>query len=126
MAFRCPECSSSFTARTALCIDWKDPNKSFGCPHCETFYVKDMKPKFSELMRIGIFAGGIMTPSTLMIGQYFSKDEPLFLIYGLAILFSCFVFLFLETLNINNELIMSSYNKQRNTDSGATAPAQVR
>jgi len=126
MAHKCPECSSSFTASTALCIDWSDRNKSFGCPHCETFYVKDMKPKFKVSMCLGIFAGGIMAPASIMLGQSFSNDEPLFLFYGLVILFSCYAMTALNSSKINSDLIKSPYNKQRNTDSGATASSPVR
>lgn len=38
MNFKCPTCSESFTSRSASCEDWRIPERSFGCPHCATFY----------------------------------------------------------------------------------------
>jgi DNA-directed RNA polymerase subunit RPC12/RpoP len=126
MTYECPECSNQFTSRTALCVDWSDSNKSLGCPSCGTFYLQDPKPKLKEQIRIGMFAGGIMTPAAMIIGQHFSKGESSSLVYGLGILFSCFVILFLDSPGINRDLIKSPYNKQRNTDSGDKSPSQVR
>jgi hypothetical protein len=126
MTYECPECTNKFTSKTALCLDWKDSNKSLGCPHCGTFCLVETKSNLKQSIRSGIFAGGIVVPSAMIMGQSLSKDEPIFMFFGLAIFISCFAILFLDAPTINRNLIKSPYNKQRNTDPDASAPDQVR
>jgi hypothetical protein len=44
-AFTCPRCSARFTLRTALCADWDDPRRNFGCPACGTFFLRHRRPR---------------------------------------------------------------------------------
>ncbi|NGX17731.1 addiction module protein [Wenzhouxiangella sp. XN24] len=50
---------------------------------------KDIRPTQKRNLIIGIMAGGIAAPGAMMIGNYLSSGNPLFLLYGSAILLSC-------------------------------------
>ena len=47
-----------------------------------------MKIKTWKQLKDGILVGGIMVPGIAMIGTYLSKNEVLFLVYGVAALIS--------------------------------------
>ena len=64
---RCTSCGSKFSASEALCDDWKDPEKSYGCPACGTFYVKDMRPRWLPAVVGGLAGGGIGTPAVFLL-----------------------------------------------------------
>ena len=63
MATKCPNCELKFRAKEALCVDWKDPEKSFGCPHCEKFFIRDMNSKKEQPIIAALVASGIMMPA---------------------------------------------------------------
>ena len=105
MSVKCPECQSIFTYQDALCEDWRDPNRSFGCPNCETFFVKDMRPKFRESIIAGIIGGGIGTPAGMMIGHYFSSGDIVNLIFGGTILLILVAIFFIKVVGMNNKLV---------------------
>ena len=86
---QCPECTNSFSLKEALCEDWKNPKKSFGCPHCSTFFEKDMRPIASQSYIAGIFTGGIFVPAFFMATSYFKNGELMYLVYGGIIVVSC-------------------------------------
>jgi len=67
--FKCPTCSETFSHRTALCENWRVPEKSFGCPHCSTFYLVQSVQSYWSEGAIGI-AGMIV-----FVIEYF--DTPL-------------------------------------------------
>lgn len=48
MSYECPNCEHNFDDRTALCEDWRIPDKAFGCPKCETFLTKQIRPGRSQ------------------------------------------------------------------------------
>jgi len=89
MATRCPECAQKFTAHTALCEDWRDPEKSFGCPHCGTFFVKDMNPGKREQWLPTVFLVGMVVPAANLAFRYFYEGAPSWvLFYSVVILIS--------------------------------------
>lgn len=86
---QCPACHKTFTAREALCENWRDPAKSFGCPHCGTFIHKAVRPDYVAGLQAGIIAGGIATPAGWMVSVYFSEGDLRFLVFGSIILAGC-------------------------------------
>ncbi len=89
MKTQCPACRKTFSAREALCENWRDPEKSFGCPHCGTFIRKSVKPDYMAGWQAGIMAGGVATPASLMMGIGFSVGDLRLLVFGGIILVSC-------------------------------------
>jgi len=102
MRYECQECQHVFGEREVLCIDWRDPAKSFLCPHCETalrrpehhevqahLHGMDVTPSSTRIL-YGVFFGVglflipvglvVMSPSSLTAG---------ILIFG--VLFGCFL-----------------------------------
>ena len=75
MATKCPECSHKFTRREALCVDWKDPEKSFGCPNCGTFFTKGVPYEASTALAGGIAAGGILCPATFIASSQIINEN---------------------------------------------------
>lgn len=124
MATKCPECSRKFTLREALCDDWNDPEKSFGCPYCGTFFIKDMTKKSSDLTG-GIAAGGIFVPATMIFsGQIFreSGDMTIAIQAGFIVL-SCVAITLLNSPATGwfSPLKKSPYNQSSKTDAESAA-----
>jgi hypothetical protein len=63
----CQACGVRFSARQALCDDWRDGEKSFGCPDCGTFFVRDLRPKYGESLFYGLLGGGVATPAIFVL-----------------------------------------------------------
>lgn len=89
MSYKCLHCQKSFTARQALCEDWRDPEKSVGCPHCGLFQKQDLRPNLQQSILVGVMAGGIATPAVFLVGRGISSADALLLFYGVVILISC-------------------------------------
>jgi hypothetical protein len=98
MSTKCPECSNRFTLQEALCGDWKDPNKSFGCPHCGTFFVKDMRPNMKISLVSSLFMAGILLPAiNILIRNIISIGDNAITAYGSFIIFFSVIIAFLST-----------------------------
>jgi len=112
MATKCPECSKKFTARTALCDDWRDPNKAFGCPHCGTFYVKDMNPNKREDWIANLFAVGMMVPAANIVTRHLIEgNEPYAFVNAIFILVAAIIIIVLKKPEFFSSLEKSPYNK---------------
>jgi len=108
----CLECDKKFNDKTALCDDWNDPQKSFGCPHCGTFYLKDRKPSRQQGLKAGIIGGGIIAPCGMMIGRYFQGGDIMFLVFGLIILCSVIGIVLLDNKQPAEKLVKSAYQRE--------------
>lgn len=98
MTTKCPECSNRFTLQEALCDDWQDPNKSFGCPHCGTFFVKDMRPKLKTSLVRPLFIVGILLPAiNILVRNIMAVGDNAITVYASFIVFFCVVIGFLST-----------------------------
>ena len=42
--FKCPVCGKRFSNKSAVCQDWRIPEQSFGCPHCQNFFIVEGTP----------------------------------------------------------------------------------
>ena len=114
MATTCKECSQMFCLEDALCDDWKDPNKSFGCPHCGTFYYKDMRPDYRNSTKSGIFAGGILVPASMTLGVGISTDQLQLVFLGSCIVLSTLVIIFMDSVNLFGPLKKSEHRRNIN------------
>ncbi len=47
--YLCPKCNMNFDDQTAMCEDWRLPEKKFGCPHCKTFFSKQLSPELNRI-----------------------------------------------------------------------------
>jgi hypothetical protein len=87
MANTCPNCEHSFNATTALCEDWKVPEKSYGCPECHTFFYRKLQDPYKVSKTNAIFI-----PSVLGMGlggliiYHNIPSIALMIIYGLSAL----------------------------------------
>ena len=72
---KCTECLHRFSAREALCEDWRDPEKCYGCPHCGTFYVKDPKPRVDAGFVGAVIACGVSMPAFAVLMFGIRHDE---------------------------------------------------
>lgn len=116
MATTCPECSKKFTARTALCEDWQDPERSFGCPHCGTFFVKDMNPNRKQEWIEMLFAVGIFFPAiNIVFRHFFSEVDPIVFVNALSILVAATVIIALKSPKFLSQLVKSPYKKPLNS-----------
>ncbi len=106
---KCSACGSEFKASEALCDDWRDPNKSFGCPRCGTFFVNDMKPNYSGSLTGGLLGGGVMTPSVLLFADSFRSGNVKAMAFTGIIAISAFIVLFVQLRNTREKLVISSY-----------------
>lgn len=112
MSIKCPECQRKFNYQTALCDDWRDPNKSFGCPHCGTFFVKDMNSTRRENLIPTIFIVGMMLPASNIIFRYFfNGGDPVVLVNTIFILLSAITIACLQQSRLFRPLEKSTYNK---------------
>jgi ABC-type uncharacterized transport system permease subunit len=92
----CTRCASPFSVSEALCEDWKDPEKSFGCPRCGTFFIRNMTPTSWQSLvvslvasLVGILVGvGIATPAITMLAAGVRADDPLVIVMSSIILAS--------------------------------------
>lgn len=97
----CPECTSKFTCRQALCDDYANPNKALGCPNCGCFFIKQLDKKRLDEFRMGLVSGGIFVPTAMMIG------DGHWLNY--VVLFSTLAIMFSDELPFNKVWVKSSY-----------------
>lgn len=43
--FECPRCGEHFGMRDALCAQPDDPRRNFGCPQCQTYFLRHQRPR---------------------------------------------------------------------------------
>ena len=88
MKTTCEVCDRKFSASEALCDDWKDPERSFGCPECGTFYVKNMKPDSKAGLLAGGLGGGAGTASMMLLSHGIRQsDEKVIMLSTVIIVF---------------------------------------
>lgn len=86
MSTKCPECNNIFTAQDALCEDWRDPEKAFGCPHCNTFFIKEEKPTATPLVGT-LFGVGVFLPCVnILFRQFKYGGDDIITFHALTIL----------------------------------------
>ncbi len=118
MATTCPECSKKFTARTALCEDWQNPERSFGCPHCGTFFVKDMNPNRKKEWIETLFIVGIILPSVNIVFRHFFQGiDPVVFVNALSILIAATIIIALKMPKFLSPLVRSPYKKSLESQS---------
>ena len=112
----CSVCQHEFSHSEALCDDWRDPNKSFGCPKCETFFVKDMNPRSSESIVGGLVGGGILTPAVFLLTNGIRNNDITIIVMSSIIIVTVFGILFSKLVKPRTKPEISSY-KRAPTDS---------
>ncbi len=93
MSTKCIECGHKFSLREALCEDWRDPEKSFGCPNCKTFFKKELRPQYRYSIIVGLMSGGVATPAAMLLGDSLNNDNTKGLVLSGCILLSCLIVL---------------------------------
>ena len=87
----CTECGHEFSAGEALCEDWKDPERSYGCPGCGTFFIRDMRPKLGPAIIGGLLGGGIATPAVFLLARGLRASDPTLILMPIVILISVLI-----------------------------------
>lgn len=108
---KCPKCSERFSARTALCEDWKNPERSFGCPHCGTFFVRKEENKRKSLINTVLFVGVGLQAFNIFVRHLKDGGDFLTMIYSLVILISLLLIFVLSTWPLFRELKESPTNQ---------------
>jgi hypothetical protein len=77
---QCPSCEEKFSHQDALCEDWRDTKRSFGCPHCGLFFHQVSKATPRALQRFEqnkfvILLVFVMSPSSYLFVNFLQKDE---------------------------------------------------
>lgn len=89
MNYRCPECTHRFSDQTALCNNWRIREKSFGCPQCQTFFLKKTvgwRNRWYITEVIGIV--GVILPGFFLFIHALPKGDYATTFYGVVILAS--------------------------------------
>ena len=108
----CSACGTDFKASEALCDDWRDPNKSFGCPNCGTFFVKEMKSNLSGSLIGGLLCGGAITPSVLLFADSLRSGDVKTLVLSSIIGISVFIVLVAQLKATKETLALSPYRRK--------------
>ncbi len=108
---KCKICGTKFKVSEALCDDWRDPLKSFGCPKCGTFYKKEMRPKLAELLIGGLVGAGILTPASQLYIYALRSDDIRTLVLTSIIIVSVFTILAAWHFTLKSELDTSPYRR---------------
>jgi hypothetical protein len=117
MTTTCTECGHNFTASQALCDDWRDPKKSFGCPNCGTFFIKDMRTANPGSLAIGLAGGGIITPALFIFVDGLRQNNEKITILAGVIILTVFGILISRLLTLRDELVKSPYQGDANNQS---------
>ena len=121
MKTKCQVCESRFSASEALCDDWKDPERSFGCPQCGTFYVKDLKPDTKAGAVAGCFGGGVGTASIMLLAHGLKVSDDKVVLLSIVIIFFGLVGAAIAFSRPRHELSRSPYRGDAATASEITA-----
>ena len=82
----CPSCSERFSRRSALCDDWKDPKRAFGCPHCGTFFYTEKENYELGPLGTTIFTAAFLAPAHLLGSRHELAGTAETIIYFAVIL----------------------------------------
>lgn len=88
MQYQCTECNHHFDDQSAYCEDWSKPEKSFGCPHCKSFFYKNTRSSLKQSIALGILSGGVLLPALILTITSLVEGNKPFIFYGAAILLS--------------------------------------
>ena len=86
MKTKCEVCDQKFSASEALCDNWKDPERAYGCPNCGTFYVKDLQPDWRIAAIGGCLGGGVGTPTIMLLSHGLRQSDDKVVLLSIAIL----------------------------------------
>ena len=78
----CEECGEQFSSSTAICDDWLDAEKSFGCPGCGTFYVQKLDEARSTKWMTTLGGAIFVATSSIFVHALLTSDMVL-LVYSL-------------------------------------------
>ena len=111
---KCINCGKRFSASNALCDDWKDPEKAYGCPACGTFLVMDMRPRWLPALVGGLAGGGIGTPAILMLVDGIRSSNAQIVVMSGSILISLLILAFIFGRTGREEVRISPYRREGN------------
>lgn len=110
MPVKCPECSNTFRSNNALCVDLNDPKKSFGCPHCGTFFLRRDNHHTKDNWKQTLFLLGIMLPVLNLMFLYYRDGGPHYVLgNGAIILLSGIAICLITELPFARPLVKSGF-----------------
>lgn len=91
MSFECTKCGTEFSRATAVCENPRDPARSFGCPNCGAFFMRDPRDlQGKEAVKRAVLSGGVLLPACLILGNSIYIDTPPSPLLSVAIIASTF------------------------------------
>ena len=104
----CDACGHQFSNRDALCHDWQEPSKAFGCPSCHTFYEKE-EGELTPETRIGVLSGGVCVPALMIFTHGVLTDQYNLVYLSAGIVVSLIFVGIYPSLPFGKKLVRSSY-----------------
>ena len=120
MNYNCEECETIFSETDCLCEDWRDPKKSFGCPNCGTFYIPGPDKDKTKRWVDGIFAGGIMVPVFLLLGNAIKNGDASSMFLCATIIFSGLIVMVLKDYKYLGTMEKSGHKVTTNSHDATT------
>jgi len=108
MKTNCENCQHKFSASDALCDDWQDPERAFGCPECGTFFVRDLRPD-KKAGVIGAIGGGVGACSAMLLTHGILQADYKVVLWSAMIILLSLVGAVLVFSRTNNDFVRSPY-----------------
>ncbi len=100
---RCTACGNRFSDREALCEDWRDPERSFACPSCNTYFYRDVKSAGKIVLSVGLFSGGVAVPLIFLLNHSLRTADTYAAFLSGVVLLSSVILWVLNTRNLDIE-----------------------
>lgn len=92
--YQCSLCHTEFSDHDAYCENWKEPDKSFGCPKCKTMFRKIAPSHWRYKVAVTIYSSGALIPAVILGPDIIRKgDITTLLLLGMLVLSSTALFI---------------------------------
>lgn len=83
----CTECGHVFLYKDAVCEDWSDENRRFGCPRCGMFFRKLQDVNRVQSWTRDILMSGVFLPACFILGLHLTDGDAVTI--GLSVFILC-------------------------------------
>lgn len=110
MALTCPACSERFSLSEALCDDWRDPERSLGCPHCGTFIVRAPGPDRTAI-RVGVLLGFVGVPAVQLFSHGYRGGDEHVMTFAAMVVVGWLALMFVDVWSSSNRMVPSGHRR---------------